>query len=82
MAIEHFVWTAHAALRLEQRSLSRSDVEHAIREAHGERQSNDGKADWLIAGTTALGVQFEAVYDHPVGGDETTALIVSAWRID
>ena len=82
MAIEHFVWTAHAELRLNQRRLSRSEVEQAIRDTHAERQANDGRADWLIAGTTALGVHFEAVYDHPVGGDEATARVVSAWRID
>jgi hypothetical protein len=49
---------------------------------HGERLANDGQADWLIASTTALGVRFEAVYDHPVAGDEHVARIVSAWRVD
>jgi hypothetical protein len=81
VAIEHFVWTAHARLRLNQRRLSRSEVEQAIRETHAERQPNDGRADWLIACTTPLGVHFEAVYDHPVAGDDATARIVSAWRI-
>jgi len=38
--------------------------------------------NWLIACTTTLGVHFEAVYDHPVAGDEATARVVSAWRID
>jgi hypothetical protein len=82
VAIKHFVWTAHAGLRLNQRRLSRSEVEQAIRETHAERQPNDGRADWLIACTTTLGVHFEAVYDHPVGGDDATARVVSAWRID
>ena len=82
VAIEHFVWTAHAALQLSQRRLSRSEVEQAIRETHAERRPNDGRADWLIACTTTLGVHFEAVYDHPVAGDEATARVVSAWRTD
>jgi hypothetical protein len=82
VAIEHFLWTAHALLRLEQRRLSRSDVEEAIRDKHGERLANDGQADWLIASTTVLGVRFEAIYDHPVAGDEHVARIVSAWRVD
>jgi Domain of unknown function (DUF4258) len=81
VAIESFEWTAHALLRLGQRHLTRSDVEQAIREAHDERRPNDGAADWLIAGTTTLGVSFEAIYDHPSHGDETTARIVSAWRV-
>jgi hypothetical protein len=81
VAIERFAWTSHALLRLDQRHLLQSDVEQAIRDGHGGRQVNDGRADWLIEGTTALGVRFEAVYDHPIGHDETTARIVSAWRV-
>jgi hypothetical protein len=81
VAIERFVWTAHALLRLDERRLRRSDVEQAIRDEHGGRQVNDGQADWLIVGITANGIRFEAVYDHPVGDDETTARIVSAWRV-
>jgi Domain of unknown function (DUF4258) len=82
MAIERFVWSSHAILRLDQRHLTQSDVEQAIREGHRGRQVNGGQADWLIEGMTAYGVRFEAVYDHPVGDDETTARIVSAWRLD
>ncbi len=81
MAIERFVWSSHAILRLDQRHLTQSDVEQAIRDGHRGRQVNDGQADWLIQGMTAYGVRFEAVYDHPVGDDETTARIVSAWRL-
>ncbi len=82
MTIEQFLWTAHALLRLDQRRLPRSDVEQAIRDNHGERLANDGQADWLITSTMALGVRFEAIYDHPVAGDERAARIVSAWRVD
>ena len=81
MAIENFEWTAHGLLRLGQRQLTCSDVEQTIRDAHGERRPNEGAADWLIEGSTALGVRFEAIYDHPIHGDETTARIVSAWRV-
>ncbi|HTC59825.1 MAG TPA: DUF4258 domain-containing protein [Solirubrobacteraceae bacterium] len=66
MAIERFVWSSHAILRLDQRHLTQSDVEQAIRDGHRGRQVNDGQADWLIQGMTAYGVRFEAVYDHPV----------------
>lgn len=69
-------------LRLDQRHLTRSDVEQAIRDGHRGRQVNDGQADWLVEGMTTHGVRFEAVYDHPVGADKTTARIVSAWRLD
>lgn len=68
-------------LRLHQRRLARSDVERAIREGHDGRQVNEGQADWLIEGTTSLGERLEAVYDHPVDGDETTVRVVSAWRL-
>jgi Domain of unknown function (DUF4258) len=81
VAIERFIWTAHAVLRLDERRLTRSDVEQAIRAGHRGRQVNEGEADWLIEGITGHGVPFEAIYDHPVGDDDTTARIVSAWRV-
>jgi hypothetical protein len=79
--VEHFVWTSHALLRLDQRQLTRSDVEQAIRSGHEGRQVNEGEANWLLTGITSLGVPFEAIYDHPVGGDETSVRIISAWRV-
>lgn len=82
MAIERFVWTAHALLRLDQRRLDRADVERAIRDVHGARHANDGQADWHIQAITAHGVRFEAVYDQPVGSDENSACVVSVWRVD
>jgi hypothetical protein len=81
VAIERFIWTDHALLRLERRGLTRDDVEQAIRGGHGGRQINEGQADWLIDGITSHGVPFEAIYDHPAGEDRTTARIVSAWRV-
>lgn len=80
MAVEHFVWTAHALLRLDQRQLSRDEVERAIREGHDAREVNDGRAQWLVRGRTADGGAFEAIYDHPHGDDSATARIVSVWR--
>lgn len=80
MAIKRFIWTDHAELQLQKRNLARSDIERAIRDGHCGRQVNEGEADWLIKGITSYGVPFEAIYDHPVGHDETTARIVSAWR--
>jgi hypothetical protein len=82
MAIERFVWSSHAILRLDQRRLTQSDIEQAIRDGHRGRKVNDGQADWMIEGMTAYGVRFEAVYDHPVRDDKTTARVVSAWRLD
>jgi hypothetical protein len=82
VAIERFQWTHHAEQRLGERRLTRGDVEQAIRDGHGDRQINVGRADWLLTGTTADGVPFEAVYDHPAHGDASTARVVSAWRLD
>jgi hypothetical protein len=31
---------------------------------------------------TPLGIRIEAIYDHPVGNDEATIRIVSAWRVE
>lgn len=80
MAIERFVWTFHAEQRLDERHLTRGDVEQAIRDGHSDRKANDGRADWLVVGLTVHGAPLEAAYDHPVGDDERTARVVSAWR--
>ncbi|HZV75950.1 MAG TPA: DUF4258 domain-containing protein [Conexibacter sp.] len=81
MAIEHFTWTAHAQLRLAQRHLDRLEVERAIREGHDAREVNDGRAQWLVRGTTETGAPFEVIHDHPHGDDIETVRIVSMWRI-
>jgi len=58
------------------------DVEEAIRANHDERKANDGQADWLVRAVTPLGVRIEAIYDHPVGNDEASIRVVSAWRVE
>jgi hypothetical protein len=82
VSVETFIWTNHALLRLSERRLDRLDVEEAIRASHDERKANDGRADWLIGAITPLGVRIEAIYDHPVGDDEATIRVVSAWRLE
>jgi hypothetical protein len=82
VAIEHFIWTEHALMRLDDRRLEASEVEQAIRDGHLDRQVNDGRAEWLVSGKTADGTAFEAIYDHPHGDDEAAVRIVSVWRLD
>lgn len=82
MGIERITWTDHALLRLGQRRLATFEVERAIREEHENRMHNLGDADWLIETTTPDGRSFGVIYDHPVQGDETRAVIVSAWSVD
>ncbi len=79
VGIEHFVWTEHAELRLEDRGLTRFEVEDAVREGHEICEANQGDADWRVHGTRPDGQRFTVVYDHPVGDDGNTARIVSAW---
>jgi hypothetical protein len=81
MSIDHYVWTAHAQQRIQQRRLDRHEVERAISQGHDAREVNDGRAQWLVRGTTADGTPFEAIYDHPHGGDVETVRIVSVWRL-
>lgn len=81
MAVERFAWTDHALQRLEDRGLTRFEVEDAIREGHDGRVPNEDGADWLIAAKTQSGISIEAVYDHPHAGDETAARIVSVWQL-
>jgi hypothetical protein len=81
MAIEHHVWTAHAQQRLQQRRLDRREIEQAISDGHDAREVNDGRAEWLVRGTTADGTPFEAIYDYPHRDDVETVRIVSVWRL-
>jgi hypothetical protein len=81
MPIGRFIWTTHAEDRLDDRHLTRGEVERAIRDGRGDRQFNYGKADWLLAGITT-GISFEAVYDNPAHGQPATARVVSVWRVD
>jgi len=81
MAIERYVWTAHARQRIQQRRLDRDEVEQAIGQGHDSREVNDGRAQWLVRGTTADGTPFEAIYDHPHDGNVETVRIVSVWRL-
>lgn len=82
MAIERFVWTEHARARLAERRLNAAGVEQAISERHSDREVNDGRAEWLVAGVTGDGTPFEAIYDHPHGDDDAAVRIVSVWRLD
>ena len=82
MAIERFVWTDHAQARLAERRLDAAEVERAISERHADREVNDGRAEWLVAGATDDGTKFEAIYDYPHGDDDAAVRIVSVWRLD
>lgn len=82
MDIERFVWTEHARMRLAERGLDVADIEQAIRSGHAGREVNDGRAEWHISSVLPDGTPFEAIYDHPHGGDEAAVRIVSAWRLD
>jgi hypothetical protein len=80
--IDRFIWTDHALLRLRQRRLAIFEVEQAIRQEHDNRKRNAGEADWLIETTTPGGRAFGVIYDHPIRGDRTRAVIISAWSIE
>jgi len=74
MTIGRFTWTLHAEERLRQRGLTRTRIEHVVRELHPIRETNDGNAQWRIdAGS------FVVVYDHPHGDDIDAVRIVSVW---
>lgn len=51
------------------------------RSAMATTPARDGRAQWLVRGTTADGTPFETIYDHPHDGDVDTVRIVSGWRL-
>ncbi len=75
------LWTQHAEQRINERRLTRDEVEQAIREGHSDRAPNRGDADWRIHGTRADGRTFAVIYDNPVNGDRTAVEIVSVWPL-
>jgi hypothetical protein len=81
VAIERFIWTDHAELRLGQRGLTRFEVEEAVREGHEIREPNHGDADWRVEGTRADGIRFAVIYDNPVRGEMNAACVISAWPL-
>lgn len=53
----------------------RIQIEDALLANHARRVRNTGAADWLLTiGTLAV------AYNHPDGGDDVTARIVTIWR--
>lgn len=68
-------WTHHAAERAQSVGATLSDLEDALLEGHDSRLGNSGAADWLI-----LSGPFAIAYNHPIGDDATTALIVTVYR--
>lgn len=81
MAIDHFIWTTHAETRRARRLIDRSTVEHEIANCHCDRKINRGEADWRIHGLLPDGRRFVVVYDHPIGHDSSTVMIVSVWDL-
>jgi Domain of unknown function (DUF4258) len=81
MAVERFIWTEHAELRLGQRGLTRFEVEAVVREGHRSREVNRGDADWRVHGVRSDGRRFAVLYDHPATGDSQVARIVSIWPL-
>lgn len=79
--IDRFVWTEHALQRLDERGLTRFEVEEAIREGHEGREANEDGGDCLIVAKTHSGISIETVYDHPDRGDQNVARVVSVWRL-
>ena len=68
-------FTEHARMRITRRRLGLDMIESVVLQAHGERGRNPGQADWRLVHRGVV-----VLYDWPATGDETTALVRSAWR--
>lgn len=71
------VWSDHAVVKAALLGVTRTDVEDAVLEGHDERTRNTGAADWLVVVR-----RIAIAYNHPDGGDSTTARVVTLWRRD
>ncbi|HEX3735631.1 MAG TPA: hypothetical protein VHU86_10840 [Solirubrobacterales bacterium] len=68
-------------MRIRQRKIDRNEVERMIKQRHGERAINRGRAQWRLVGQAASGIAVVVIYDHPHGSDTRAARIVSAWPL-
>lgn len=68
-------FTRHAEGRILERRLDLVDIAELLLSHHDQRRRNPGEADWLVR---VRGVAI--AYDWPDGDDDTTALVLSAWR--
>lgn len=69
------VFTRHAERRALERRLDLYDVGELLLSHHDQRRRNPADADWLVR-TRGVAI----AYDWPDGDDETTAVVISAWR--
>ena len=68
------IWTTHALERLNERGLSRDEIERTVRRLHPHRRPNEGEADWRIDTR-----RFVVLYDHIDQNDLDAVRIVTAW---
>ena len=68
-------FTQHAHMRITRRRLGLDLIDSVVLEAHGRRGRNPGQADWRLVHRGVV-----VLYDWPAAGDETTALVRSAWQ--
>ncbi len=68
------IWTTHALERLNERGLSRDEIERTVRRLHPHRRPNEGEADWRIDTR-----RFVVLYDHIDQNDLDAGRIVTAW---
>jgi hypothetical protein len=66
-------FTRHAERRARERRLDLHNVAESLLSQHDQPRRNPGEADWLIH---ARGIVI--AYNWPDGGDETTAVVISA----
>jgi hypothetical protein len=67
-------FTDHAAERADQYDVPYEEAVDAVLEEHSSRQRNAGRANWRVRRGRLV-----VVYDWPVSGDSTLALIRSIW---
>jgi murein L,D-transpeptidase YafK len=76
--IDEFVWTGHLARRLEEREVSKEEVEENISTSDELREANEeNSADWKLSWTRGDGYRVIAFYDNPAWGDERMARVVT-----
>lgn len=59
----------------ERRGIGLDTIEELVLERFASRRANAGHAAWRVERRGVV-----VLFDHPVDGDETVALVRSAWR--
>jgi hypothetical protein len=80
--ISEIEWSEHASTALKKLGLREFDVEQRMKAHRRWRRNKSGDGDWrIVIDLASFPHPLEVVFDHPVGGDDHMAKVVTVWPL-